>query len=228
MASITKEYDPSRDGPKVPPTPDTPKLEPSKISVLTKKTKAAGPDLIIFEEPLENQSQMAQLLFEKIGGIELLSISRNDIINGKQVSYNLISNSSEIEQLYGPTKLITLPGSINEYFKNFAISFANRVPAEGTGPILYYVGAANSVPSCAGYPILNRYTDEYIACVLGTSTSSLQAAQSLAEELSPPRGIVYSDPESGDIVVDVTNMETNDRVEIELLQTGDVDDDTIY
>ena len=231
MASITKEYDPLRDGPKVQITPDVPELDNKKISTVTKKTKAATPDLILFQEKLDDQSQLARLLFEKIGGVELLTIARSDIINGQQISYSLISNSSQIERTYGATKLIALPGSTNEYFKNFGIAFVNRVPPEGTGPLLYYVGALNSVVSCAGYPILNSYTNEYVACVTvspGQQSAALTSAQALAAELSPPRNIVYSDPETGDLVIDVTNMETNDKVQIELLQTGDVENDTIY
>ena len=70
-----------------------------------------------------------------------------------------------------------------------------------------------------------------MACVTvspGQQSAALTSAQALAVELSPPRNIVYSDPETGDLVIDVTNMETNDKVQIELLQTGDVENDTIY
>ena len=67
MASITKEYDPLRDGPKAQITPDVPELDNKKISTGTKKTKAATPDLILFQEKLDDQSQLARLMFEKNG-----------------------------------------------------------------------------------------------------------------------------------------------------------------
>ena len=218
-----KVYRPERDGPKTPPIPDLPERLESISQKVFKKTKPATPDIIIFNEDAVSTAVMTDLLFEQIGGMELINIARNDIINGQQVSYRLIANTSEIEKVYGPKKIVQLPGSTEETFKNFGIRFAPHVPDPGTGPLLCYVGALNSVQSCAGYPIINRYTDELVGC----SVNFLEA-QKIAEELSPPRSVVYSDPETGDIVVDVTNMLTNERVEVEIMETGEIEDDTIY
>lgn len=226
MASMTKEYDPTRDGPKIPPTPEMPAVVVNTTTAATataKKTKIATPDLILFDESAVTVEVMTELLFESIGSIELLSISRNDIVNGQEISYNLIANTAAIEKIYNTKKFVRLPGSSEEAFKNFSIRFANHIPTAGTGPLLYYVGDFNSVAGCANYPIINKYTDELVGCVVGYVD-----AQKEAERLSPPRSIVYSEPETGDIVVDVTNMLSNEKVEIEILEYGQWEDDTIY
>lgn len=189
----------------------------------TKKTKIATPDIILFNDAAVPIELMTDLLFESVGSIELLSISRHDIVNGQEISYSLISNTSAIERIYNTKKFVRLPGSSEEAFKNFGIRFANHVPTTGTGPLLYYVGEFNSVIGCAQYPIINKYTDELVGCV-----ASYVDAQKEAETLSPPRSIVYSDPETGDIVVDVTNMASGNKVEIEILEYGAYEDDTIY
>jgi hypothetical protein len=204
-----------------PAVPDMPTPKPTQS--FSKKTKPATPDIIQFNDADLKIDQLSRMLFEDIGGIELISIARSDIINGQQVSYSLISNSSTIEQAYRPTRLVTPPGSTEEFFKNFAINLSNHIPKEGTGPNLLYVGEINSKAGCVGYPVLDRYTDELLAC-----SSSYATAQALVEELSPDRNVVYSDPETGNLIIDVINMRPNELVEVEILKEGVVEDDTIY
>jgi hypothetical protein len=223
-----KVYKPGRDGPKIPPsdgqevgtTPETPEKRPTVIS---RKTKPASPDLIQFTERPADTGFMEKLILEDIGGIELLSISRNDIINGQRISYNIISNTTEIAKLYSPKKFVQSPGSSEENFRSFGIRFAPHVPDEGTGPLLNYVGAFNSVVGCDAYPILNKYTDELVGCA-----TTFLGAQDLAQQLSPPKSVAYSEPLTGDIVIDVVNMLPNEKVDIEILQVGQLEDDTIY
>lgn len=218
--TIVNDVDPG-----VSPTPDIPKSS-RPTTVVYKKTKPATPDLIRFSEVSTSvlpTEVMTKLLFENVGAIELINIARSDLINGQNISYNLISNSSIIDQTYKPTNLIRIPGSIEETFKNFGIRFAPHVPSVGTGPLQYYIGALNADPGCAGYPVLDKATDELIACYL-----TYQEALSDLENISPPRDIVYSEPSTGDVVVDVTNMKTNERVQIEILDTGSIENGTIY
>lgn len=213
---------PTIDFPTVTPTPDTPSKD-KKLTITFKKTKPATPDIIQFNDSAVPVEVMTELLFEKIGAVELISISRNDIVNGQNISYNLIGNTSIIDQTYRPQNIIRIPGSIEETFKNFAIRFAIHVPSVGTGPLQYYVGALNADPGCVGYPILDKRTDALIACY----TDYRQALSEL-ENISPPRDIVYSEPSTGDVVVDVTNMKTNERVQIEILEAGSFENGTIY
>jgi hypothetical protein len=219
---MDKVYRPDRDGPKIAPTPETPSKD-TRLPNTFRKTKPATPDIIQFDDSAVPVEVMTALIFEKVGAIELINISRSDLINGRDVSYSLISNTSVIDQTYNPQNLIRIPGSIEETFKNFGIRFATHVPSLGTGPLQYYIGALNSDPGCVGYPVLDKVTDALVACY-----TNYQTALSDLESISPPRDIVYSDPENGDIVVDVTNMKTNERVQIEILETGSVENGTIY
>ena len=220
MVDMDKTYSSDTNGPKVQVRPDLPETTSPKTN---NKTKPATPDIIQFNDETQSIELMTQLLFEDIGGIELLTISRNDILNGQNVSYKLISNTSELAKVYGPKKLVEMPGSIDETFKNFGLKFSTHVPDEGTGPLLYYVGDFNSAVGCDNYPIINRYTGELVGCSL-----SYLDAQKEAEALSPPRSPVYSDPTNGDIVIDVQNMLPSELVDVEILDAGQLEDDTIY
>lgn len=204
------------------PVPDYPNNSSSSTS--NGGTRAADPDLILFDTELLPIDLMTDLLFEQVGGQEIINISRHDLVNGQNVSYRLISNTTALEQQANPKNIFRLSGTLSEYFENFAIKLAPHIPEEGTGPSPYYVGGLNSNPGCAGYPVLDRYDDTLIGCY----TTFSEAQTAIDKDLAPFRPIVYSDTENGNIVIDVTKMKSNELVDIEILQSGTVENDTIY
>jgi hypothetical protein len=101
--------------------------------------KTAPIDTVLFnsdELPIE---VMTDLIFENIGGQELINIARNDIINGQQVSYQPIKNLSSIQQQYNPNNIVSLQSTSDKYFANFPIKLENKIPEPGTGPNDAYV-----------------------------------------------------------------------------------------
>lgn len=203
------------------PTQTTPS-QPTQFSNVA-GIKPATPDLIIFDESILPVDIMADLLFEQVGGQEIINIARHDLLNGQRKGYNLISNTDRIATEYGSKNFIRIPGTINEKFDNFGIKFENRVPANGTGPAAYYVGAEGT-NGCTDFPVLDRYDDTLIGCYATYG----EAQNAIDNTLAPQRPIVYSDTSSGDIVVDVTRMRNNELVDIEVLAAGTLENDTIY
>jgi hypothetical protein len=123
--------------------------ESSKYEGATEKAiKVATPDLILFDEAGLPVEIMTNLIFEQIGGQEIINISRNDIVNGQKVSYNLISNTDQINNSYNPKNIFTVPGAIESYFKNFSIRLDTHIPERGTGPQgqVVYVDRFNNNP----------------------------------------------------------------------------------
>lgn len=164
-------------------TPDVPDNQQTTASSGRNAVKIATPDIIIFDESAIPVDAMANLIFEEIGGQEIISIARNDIVNGQEVSYTLIGNLNGLERRYNSKNIFSLPETIEKYFSNFSIRFGTHVPEEGTGP-----------------------NGERVY-IVQTST--------------PTRN-------RGDLVIDVENMETNERVDIEILRSGTPLSDTIY
>jgi len=209
------------DKPAVEPVPDVPEYRtPGDVY---RGTEEATPDLILFDDTSLPIDVLTDLLFENIGGQEIINISRNDILNGQDVRYNIIANLGLLAQEYNPRNIFRVPGTLNDFFENFAIRFSERVPENGTGPSPYYVGAEDS-NGCTGFPVLDRYDDTVIGCY----TSLTEARNAIDNELAPFRDIVYSDTTNGNLVVDVINMRNNERVEIEVLSSSDLENDTIY
>lgn len=110
---------------------------PSSTSVTRtpppKPTKTAPIDTILFDDQSISPEIMADLVFEDIGGHELLSISRNDIVNGQPVSYSPIKNLGLVQQRYNPNNILGLQSTSDKYFANFAIKFDEKVPLQGNG-----------------------------------------------------------------------------------------------
>jgi hypothetical protein len=204
------------------PVPDSP--ESNARDLLYSRPVAATPDLIIFDDAALPVEIMTDLLFEQLGGQEIINISRNDIINGQNVRYRLIANSGLLDQQYSSQNIFRVPGVLSEYFDNFGIKLSTHIPNNGTGPALFYVGEQGSNGCIGEFPVLNRYDDTLIECY----TSYADAQKAIDQTLAPFRDLVYSDPDSGDIVVDVTAMGTNELVDIEIVIEGTFEKDTIY
>lgn len=119
---------------KVAPTPPTPVRAPTVVSPPPPPTKTAPIDTILFDDQSMSIEIMTDLIFEDIGGHELLSVSRNDIINGQRVSYTPIKNLGLVQQRYNPNNILGLQSTSDKYFANFAIKFDEKVPEEGSGP----------------------------------------------------------------------------------------------
>jgi hypothetical protein len=117
----------------VSPIPLTSSLLPVSSTPPPPPTKTAPIDTILFDDNSLSIEIMTDLVFEDIGGHELLSISRSDIINGQPVSYSPIKNLGLVQQRYNPNNILGLQSTSDKYFANFAIKFDEKVPLQGNG-----------------------------------------------------------------------------------------------
>ena len=123
----------------IPLTPSTIVSQPSNISPVTQTpppppVKTAPIDTILFDEEAVPIQIMSDLIFENIGGQELINVARNDTVNGQQIIYQPIKNLTQIQQEYNPNNILAIQATSDKYFKNFAIKFETKVPNIGGGP----------------------------------------------------------------------------------------------
>ena len=116
----------------LPLTPNNAGLNVSTFAVDAVLT--APIDTILYNEEATPVEIMTDLLFENIGGQELVNIARNDTVNGQTVIYQPIKNLSSIQQEYNPNNIVSLQSTSDKYFQNFSIKFENKVPNVGNGP----------------------------------------------------------------------------------------------
>lgn len=140
--------------------------------------KSATPDVVLFNDDEVPVEVMYSRIFEKIGALELIDLSRSEIINGQFVKNSPITNSQSVNFFYNSLNIFKAPGDIRSTFDNFGIKFVNYIPIRGTGPIV--------------------------------------------DNLSEERAIVYVSDETGGIVVDVTGLTSNERVQIQVLDAGQI------
>jgi hypothetical protein len=110
-------------------TPDIPIAIPSSLG---NSIKPATPDLIQFNDEVIPIAYMQDLLFEQVGGQEIMSISRNDTINGQNIRYTPIKNTSQLSVSYSPKNLFAITDTTSSYFNNYSINFAEKVPEVGS------------------------------------------------------------------------------------------------
>jgi hypothetical protein len=112
-------------------TPSTPqKVEFSR----SRGIKPATPDIIQFNDDIIPVDQMADLTFESIGGQEILSIARHDLVNGQKVLYSPIKNLTSLGIAYNPKNIFSVPDTSQAFFGNFSIKLDAYLPEFGTGP----------------------------------------------------------------------------------------------
>jgi hypothetical protein len=112
-------------------TPPAP--EPEPIIVLATPVKTATPDIVLFDDSALPIEVMTDLIFENIGGQELISITRSDIVNGQKISYQPIKNLSSIQQQYNPNNILGLQQTSDRFFAGFSIKLEDKIPEIGNG-----------------------------------------------------------------------------------------------
>lgn len=83
--------------------------------------KQADPDIIIFNDQALSPELLLELSYEDLSGIELINISRSDIIDGQNVSYTPVKQLSSLRRRYNPNNIIALPELSSSFFSRFQI-----------------------------------------------------------------------------------------------------------
>jgi alpha-L-arabinofuranosidase len=116
-------------------TPMTPSTIGLAVSTNNVNPVLTAPiDTILFNDDSVPVEIMADLIFENIGGQELINIARNDTVNGQTILYQPIKNLTAVQQQYNPNNIVSLQATSDKYFQNFSIKFDEKVPTQGTGP----------------------------------------------------------------------------------------------
>jgi len=110
----------------------TPNLPDPQIIIDNRSVKIATPDLIIRDEEEMSIDIMTDLIFEDIGGQELATISRHDLVNGQKILYSPIKNLTDLYLQYNPNNILRLYSS-DSYFKSLSLSILDHLPECGNG-----------------------------------------------------------------------------------------------
>jgi hypothetical protein len=134
---------------------------PEPLSIIASPVKVATPELVITGEAPMTVEEMTDLVFEKIGGHEIINLLRLENVNGINASYQPIRNVAQLAAEYGPITILPLPRSTNFYFNGFAIDLLARVPQKGLGANIY-IEATQAGPSSLVIEVANMKPEERV------------------------------------------------------------------
>lgn len=110
-----------------------PKVPAKKDRSAAQKIKVATSNLFILDLPADNSDVMADAIIEDIGGQEIINIARTDLLNGQNVTYNVLQNLESTQRQFNANELVKLQQTDDEYFNSFLINLNDFLPNYGTG-----------------------------------------------------------------------------------------------
>jgi hypothetical protein len=117
-------------------TPDTPadsSASSGSSTTTTPPVKSAPIDTVEFVDETFSAELITDLLFEDVGGQEILTIARGDTVNGQDVIYQPFKNLGILQEIYNPTTLLRVQGTSDRFFSNFTINLRDKIPKVGSG-----------------------------------------------------------------------------------------------
>jgi hypothetical protein len=89
--------------------------------------RQADPDVVQYDNTTVPAEIMTDLIYTAVGGIEFSNVARHDTVDGKDVSYSLVKNLSLLDEIYDPSKVLTLSRTIVEGQPRYSISLADKI-----------------------------------------------------------------------------------------------------
>jgi hypothetical protein len=115
------------------PSPTPPAPAEQNTQPVIQPIKSAPIDTVQFIDETLSDEFIVDLLFEDVGGQELLTIARGDTVNGQSVIYQPFKNLGILQEIYNPTSLLRLQETSDKFFSNFIINLRDRIPNVGNG-----------------------------------------------------------------------------------------------
>lgn len=112
-----------------PPSPDAAPVDPwitTSSYVPPTGIKQANPDIVLFNTEGISPELLLELEYESLAGMELINISRSDIIDGQNVTYSPIKNLSSVRRKYNPNNIISSSELAESFFSRFSIDLIQR------------------------------------------------------------------------------------------------------
>lgn len=147
----------------------------SNDGIVTNGVKTAIPGYIEYNDNdlIDNAELYTDILFEDISGQELLTISRNDTVNGQSIAYQPIKNLDILNQEYNPNNILALSQTFDKTFNSFAIHLSDKIPNVGNG-----TNGSNVYLTSTGDIVIefvNLFSDEQIEIQMSSSGTIYEA-----------------------------------------------------
>jgi hypothetical protein len=221
------------------PTPTTKPRQPVKI---------ATPDLLLpLKESTIPVETMESLIFEQIGGQEILDVTRTDLMGDIDIEYQPVSN---LKDIYLNNEQTSLTGFVDEgtsYFNSFPVDINDYLVYENTiSNVSYVVTKDNVIPIINAVgdgtyvtyetPYAHGISEEDVVSVRGSYPDSFNLENATVFGIVDntkfilsnnttltfqSSNISYVDPVTGEIVIEVNDVPYGYKLELEVLYPKD-------
>lgn len=129
------------------PSPAPPPPPPPPPVATSKSVKQPSPSLIQYSAEGLPQELITDLLYEDVGGSELINIARYDTVDGQDVSYSLVRNLSILNQSFNPNNIlagqIVYSSQLGQYALDLSIKI-NSVSLDADGNLVIDLASIGS------------------------------------------------------------------------------------
>lgn len=108
--------------------PNQPEIVNPYFSGKDNSVKTGDPQFFVLTDSAATVEEMENAIWQNIGGHEIISLARRDLLEGKNLDYKLINNLKDLQEEYNPKTLFPIEDVINKYFEKFGLSFQNFLP----------------------------------------------------------------------------------------------------
>lgn len=123
---IQQSPEPAYSPPPPAPTPPADPWNRTNRFVDPRGIKQPDPSVILFDSGTVSPEYLIELEYEDISGMELINMSRSDLIDGQSVIYSPIKNLSYLRSKYNPNNIIAIPSYSSSEFSKYRIDLILR------------------------------------------------------------------------------------------------------
>lgn len=91
--------------------------------------KIPSRDIFNLNNQTFSTAEIEEVLFEEIGGTELINLTRHDTVDGLNVFYSIISDLTKTTIEYDPAYILTNVPSYEKYESQFPINLSSKIPS---------------------------------------------------------------------------------------------------
>jgi len=109
--------------------PNQPELVEPYFSQRDDSTKTGDPQFFVLTDSAFTVEDLENAIWQNIGGHEIISLARRDLVDGQNLDYKLINNLKDLQEEYNPKTIFLIEDIITKYFDRFGLKFENFLPS---------------------------------------------------------------------------------------------------
>jgi hypothetical protein len=90
---------------------------------------SSEPQFFVGIDPAATVEDMENAIWQNIGGHEIISLVRRDLVDGININYSLINNLKKLREEYNPQTIFSIDNVSLNFFSRFGLKLEDYVPS---------------------------------------------------------------------------------------------------